>query len=477
MSRATKIVATLGPASSSPEVLERMIRAGVDVVRLNFSHGKAQDHIDRARLVREAAKAAGKEVAIMADMQGPKIRVGKFENGKIELVNGERFILDADRTELGNEQAVGLDYKELPRDVKPGDTLLLNDGLLVLTVEAVRGAAVHTIVKLGGELSNNKGINKQGGGLTAPALTSKDMEDIKTAMSFRCEYLAISFPKNATDMEMARQLANMAGEPYNHKPSMIAKIERSEAIPHLEAILKASDGIMVARGDLAVEVGNAAVPALQKRMIKMALALDKVAITATQMMESMIVNPVPTRAEVSDVANAVLDGTDAVMLSAETAAGKFPVETIEQMAAIALEAERAEFVTLDTDFAGRQFGRIDQSIAMGALFTAHHLGCKAILALTESGSTALWMSRHRIQVPIYALTTQEISQRKMTLYRNVRPLLMPKFEDRDTALAAAEKILVDKGVLMPGDTYAITCGEPMGYPGGTNMLKVCRVGG
>ncbi|MCV2361525.1 MULTISPECIES: pyruvate kinase [Roseateles] len=477
MTRATKIVATLGPASSSPEILERMIRAGVDVVRLNFSHGKAQDHIDRARMVREAAMAAGKAVAIMADMQGPKIRVGKFENGKIELINGERFILDADRTELGNEEAVGLDYKELPRDVKPGDTLLLNDGLLVLTVEAVRGAAVHTIVKLGGELSNNKGINKQGGGLTAPALTAKDMEDIKTAMSFRCEYLAISFPKNATDMEMARQLANMAGEPYNHKPSMIAKIERSEAIPHLEAILKASDGIMVARGDLAVEVGNAAVPALQKRMIKMALALDKVAITATQMMESMIINPVPTRAEVSDVANAVLDGTDAVMLSAETAAGKFPVETIEQMAAIALEAERAEFVTLDTDFAGRQFGRIDQSIAMGALFTAHHLGCKAILALTESGSTALWMSRHRIQVPIYALTTQEISQRKMTLYRNVRPLLMPKFEDRDTALAAAEKILVDKGVLMPGDTYAITCGEPMGYPGGTNMLKVCRVGG
>jgi len=476
MSRATKIVATLGPASSTPEVLERMIRAGVDVVRLNFSHGKAQDHIDRARLVREAAAAAGKQVAIMADLQGPKIRVGKFEHGKIELVNGRQFILDADRSELGNEEAVGLDYKELPRDVKPGDTLLLNDGLLVLTVDAVRGAAVFTTVKLGGELSNNKGINKQGGGLTAPALTAKDMEDIKTAMSFQAEYVAVSFPKNATDMEMARQLCNVAGEPYRHKPGLIAKIERSEAIPHLEAILKASDGIMVARGDLAVEVGNAAVPALQKRMIKLARELDKVAITATQMMESMIVNPVPTRAEVSDVANAVLDGTDAVMLSAETAAGKFPVETIEQMAAIALEAERAEFVSLDTDFAGRQFGRIDQSIAMGALFTAYHLGCKAIVALTESGSTALWMSRHRIQVPIFALTTQAISQTKMTLYRNVRPLLMPKVEDRDTALAAAEKILVDKGVLMPGDTYAITCGEPMGYPGGTNMLKVCRVG-
>ncbi len=475
MTRATKIVATLGPASSTPEVLERMIRAGVDVVRLNFSHGKAQDHIDRARMVREAAAAVGKEVAIMADLQGPKIRVGKFENGKIELVNGTRFILDANRTELGNEEIVGLDYKELPRDVKPGDTLLLNDGLLVLTVEAVRGAQVHTIVKQGGELSNNKGINKQGGGLTAPALTAKDMEDIKTAMSFQCEYLAVSFPKNATDMEMARQLANVAGEPWRHKPGMIAKIERSEAIPHLEAILKASDGIMVARGDLAVEVGNAAVPALQKRMIRMARELDKVAITATQMMESMIVNPVPTRAEVSDVANAVLDGTDAVMLSAETAAGKFPVETIEQMAAIALEAEIAEFVTIDTDFTNRQFGRIDQAIAMGALFTAHHLGCKAILALTESGSTALWMSRHRIHVPIFGLTTTPQSQRKMTLYRNVRPLLMPKYEDRDVALKAAEQLLVERGVLMPGDTYAITCGEPMGYPGGTNMLKVCRV--
>jgi len=476
MTRATKIVATLGPASNTPEVLERMIRAGVDVVRLNFSHGKAQDHTDRANMVRAAAERVGKSVAIMADLQGPKIRVGKFENGKIELIPGNKFILDADRTELGNQDVAGLDYKELPRDVKPGDTLLLNDGLLVLTVESVRGAQVHTVVKLGGELSNNKGINKQGGGLTAPALTGKDMEDIKTAMSFQCEYLAVSFPKNATDMEMARQLANVAGEPYRHKPAMIAKIERYEAIPHLEAILKASDGIMVARGDLAVEVGNAAVPALQKRMIKLARELDKVSITATQMMESMIVNPVPTRAEVSDVANAVLDGTDAVMLSAETAAGKYPIETVEQMANIALEAERAEHVTLDTDFAGRQFGRIDQSIAMGALFTAHHLGCKAILALTESGSTALWMSRHRINVPIFGLTSQLVSQRRMALYRNVTPLLMPDFKDRDEALAAAEKILVERGVLMPGDTYAITCGEPMGYPGGTNMLKVCRVG-
>ena len=475
MPRQTKIVATLGPASSSPEVVERLIAAGVDVVRLNFSHGTAQDHIDRAQMVRAAAERAGRSVAIMADLQGPKIRVGKFEGGQTELVPGQKFVLDGARSALGDNTAVGLDYKELARDVKPGDRLLLNDGLLVLDVDQVLGEQVHTSVHIGGVLSNNKGINKQGGGLTAPALTGKDMDDIKTAMSFQCEYLAVSFPKSATDMDLARQLANVAGEPWRHKPSLIAKIERSEAIPALESILKASDGIMVARGDLAIEVGNATVPALQKRMIKMALALDKVTITATQMMESMIVNPVPTRAEVSDVANAVLDGTDAVMLSAETAAGKYPVETVTAMAQICVEAERAEEVKLHADFTNKHFGRIDQSIAMGALFTAYHLGCKAILALTESGSTALWMSRYRIHIPIFGLTSQPVTQRRMALYRNVRPLLMPNHGDRDTALAAAEKILVDRGVLKPGDTYAITCGEPMGYPGGTNMLKVCRV--
>jgi pyruvate kinase len=475
MPRSTKIVATLGPASSSPDVLERMFRAGVDVVRLNFSHGKAQDHIDRAHLVREVARKVGKVVAIMADLQGPKIRVGKFADGKVMLENGAPFVLDAARTEPGDLQGVGLDYKELPRDVKPGDTLLLNDGLIVLVVDRVEGERVHTVVKIGGELSNNKGINKQGGGLTAPALTAKDMEDIKTAASFQCDYIAVSFPKSATDMEMARQLANVAGEQWRHRPAMIAKIERTEAIPNLETILKASDGIMVARGDLAVEVGNAAVPALQKRMIKLAREMDKVVITATQMMESMIVNPVPTRAEVSDVANAVLDGTDAVMLSAETAAGKYPVETVEQMAAIAMEAERAEEVSLDADFTNKKFARIDQSIAMGALFTAYHLGCKAIIALTESGSTALWMSRHKIHVPIFALTAQPNAMHRMALYRNVRPLLVPTSTDRDEALSHAEAVLVARGVLMPGDTYAITCGEPMGYPGGTNMLKVCEV--
>ena len=473
--RATKIVATLGPASSDPALLEAMIRAGVNVVRLNFSHGTAQDHIDRAGLVREAALRAGREVAIMADLQGPKIRVGKFADGKVMLESGAKFVLDASRTELGDLTGVGLDYKELPRDVKAGDVLLLNDGLIVLTVDSVTGERVNTSVKVGGVLSNNKGINKQGGGLNAPALTGKDMEDIKTAMSFQADYLAVSFPKNATDMEMARQLANVAAAQYNHKPGLIAKIERAEAIPRLEEILLASDGIMVARGDLAIEVGNAVVPALQKRMIKLARQHDKVVITATQMMESMITNPVPTRAEVSDVANAVLDGTDAVMLSAETAAGKYPLETVQEMAKICLAAESAEHVELDADFNGQSFSRIDQSIAMGALFTAHHLGAKAIVALTESGSTALWMSRHRVQIPIYAVTAQLSSQRKMALYRNVRPLLMDTSADRDTALLQAETDLKKRNIVSSGDVYAITSGEPMGAPGGTNTLKICRV--
>ena len=449
--RATKIVATLGPASSELAMLEKMIFSGVNVVRLNFSHGSAQDHIERARVVREAAQRAGREVAIMADLQGPKIRVGKFAEGRVMLEPGAAFVLDASRAELGDAAGVGLDYKELPRDTRPGDVLLLNDGLIVLHVDAVRGEAVHTTVRIGGELSNNKGINKQGGGLTAPALTAKDMEDIRTAMSFQADYVAVSFPKNATDMEMARQLCNVAAAQYRHKPGLIAKIERAEAIPRLEEILRVSDGIMVARGDLAVEVGNAVVPALQKKMIRMARDMDKLVITATQMMESMITNASPTRAEVSDVANAVLDGTDAVMLSAETAAGRYPLETVQEMAKICAAAEAAEDAQLDADFTGR-----------------------AIVAMTESGSTALWMSRHRIHIPIYALTPKIATQRRMALYRNVRPILMDTSVDRDTALEQAERHLKDRAIVSSGDVYAITCGEPMGAPGGTNMLKICR---
>jgi pyruvate kinase len=475
MHRATKIVATIGPASNTPEILLQMIQAGLDVVRLNFSHGTADDHRQRAEFVREAARQAGREVAIMADLQGPKIRVGKFENGKIMLVAGEPFILDAD-CELGNEQRAGLDYKDLPRDLKAGDVLLLNDGLIVLSVARVIGNEIHTVVKIGGELSNNKGINRQGGGLSAPALTAKDMEDIRTAMSLGVDYVAVSFPKNATDMEMARQLANIAGAPYGIKPKMIAKIERAEAIPALQGILDASDGIMVARGDLAVEVGNAAVPALQKRMIRMARESNKFVITATQMMESMIYAPVPTRAEVSDVANAVLDGTDAVMLSAESAAGKYPVQTIETMAAICIEAEKSEQSELDRDFLDRTFTRIDQSIAMGALFTAFHLGAKAIVALTESGSTALWMSRHWTHVPIFALTPRIGSERAMALYRNVTSLHLDTNTDRDTALQQALETVVKKGYASHGDMVVLTVGEPMGQAGGTNTLKIVRVG-
>jgi pyruvate kinase len=479
MYRGTKIVATIGPASTDFDILVKMIRAGVDVVRLNFSHGRAQDHIDRAALVRRAAAECGREVAIMADMQGPKIRVGKFEEGKIFLNNGDAFILDAkwgENGELGNQERVGLDYKALPRDVKPGDKLLLNDGLIVLVVDKVVGSEIYTTTKIGGELSNNKGINRQGGGLTAPALTSKDMEDIKTAMSFQADYLAISFPKNATDMEMARQLANIAGEPFGHKPMMIAKIERAEAIPVLQEILDASDGIMVARGDLAVEVGNAAVPALQKRMIKMARSSNKLAITATQMMESMIVNAVPTRAEVSDVANAVLDGTDAVMTSAETASGKYPIETVEMMSAICVEAEQSEYNKLEADFLNVKFTRIDQSIAYGTLFTAHHLGVKAIVALTESGSTALWMSRHSIDTPIFALTPSQTTQRKASLYRNVRSFHLMQEGGSHAVLRKAEELLMREGVVRKGDLIVVTWGSPMGQAGGTNALKIVRVG-
>jgi pyruvate kinase len=469
--RATKIVATLGPACSSPEVLARMMAAGVDVVRLNFSHGTAADHVERARLVREAAQKEGREVAIMADLQGPKIRIGKFADGKVELQPGAAFVLDAE-CELGDANRVGLDYKELVHDVEPGAVLLLDDGLIKLSVEAVDGPRIVTRVVLGGVLSNNKGINRQGGGLSAPALTTKDMEDVKTAAQIGADYLAVSFPKNKEDMYMARQLLRATG---GHA-LLIAKIERAEAITALEEIIDASDGIMVARGDLAVEVGNAAVPGLQKRMIRMALARNKLTITATQMMESMIHAPVPTRAEVSDVANAVLDGTDAVMLSAETAAGKYPVETVETMAQICVEAEKSDTVELHGDILNQTFTRIDQSVALAALFTAFHLKVRAIASLTQSGSTALWMSRHGVGCPIYALTPEVAAQRKMALYRNVRPLFLDQADDRDAVLQAAEDLLVARGQVQRGDLIVLTIGEPMGKSGGTNTMKIVRVG-
>lgn len=471
--RSTKIVATLGPASSDPAVLERMFLAGVDVVRLNFSHGTAEDHQKRAELVREACRKVDRAVGIMADLQGPKIRVGKFRDGKVQLKAGDAFCLDAALVEPGDATRVGLDYKELPRDVKAGDVLLLDDGKIVLDVARVAGSEIHTVTRHGGTLSNNKGINRQGGGLTAPALTPKDIDDIRTAAKMQVDYVAVSFPKSGADMYMARELLRAAG---GHA-MLIAKIERAEAIPALEDIMQACDGIMVARGDLAVEVGDAAVPALQKRMIRQARELNKLTITATQMMESMISSPVPTRAEVSDVANAVLDGTDAVMLSAESASGQYPVETVAAMNRICIEAERTQPVSLDSDFLNRVFQRVDQSIAMAAIFTAYHLKVKAIASLTESGSTALWMSRLNCGVPIYALTAQTTTRYRCTLFRDVYPLIVKYVgENREELLAEAEAVLVRHGVVNDGDIIVLTIGEPIGKAGGTNTMKIVKVG-
>jgi len=472
MQRSTKIVATLGPASSDRETLTRIIAAGVDVVRMNFSHGTKDDHIERTTLVRDVSRELGRTVGIMVDLQGPKIRIGKFETSKITLKKGEPFILDAS-CQMGNQERVGLDYKELPNDVRVADVLLLDDGRIVLDVVDVRPPEIYTTVRHGGELSNNKGINRQGGGLTAPALTAKDMEDIKTAAGLKADFLAVSFPKSGADMYMARELMRAAG---GHA-MLIAKIERAEAIRALQEIIDASDAIMVARGDLAVEVGDAAVPAMQKRMIRLARERNKLTITATQMMESMISSPLPTRAEVSDVANAVLDGTDAVMLSAETASGKYPVETVEAMARICLEAEKSTEVTLDREFLDRVFTRVDQSIAMGALFTAYHLKVKAIAALTQSGSTALWMSRLNCGVPIYALTPETSTRYKLSLFRDVYPVMLQYVGDnRETLLRLAEEKLVEAGVVKTGDLMVITVGEPIGKQGGTNTMKIVKVG-
>ncbi|OGS97145.1 MAG: pyruvate kinase [Gallionellales bacterium RIFCSPLOWO2_02_FULL_57_47] len=474
MLRRTKIVATLGPASSDQRVLEQMIRAGVDLVRMNFSHGSAQDHVKRAETVRAAAKACGRTVGILADLQGPKIRVRKFENDKIVLNSGDTFILDAALDGLGNQLRVGLDYKELPNDVSVGTVLLLNDGMLEFHVTGVKGSQIICKVVRGGVLSNNKGINRKGGGLTAPALTDKDKEDIKTAALIKADYLAVSFPRSGDDMRLARELMNAAGG----RSLLMAKIERAEAIPALSDIIDASDAIMVARGDLSVEVGDATVPGLQKRMIKMARAKNRLVITATQMMESMITNPIPTRAEVSDVANAVLDGTDAVMLSAETAVGDYPVETIEAMARICLSAEREdEERAIDFRDTAHKFTRIDQSIAMSALFAASHFRVKAIVALTQSGSTPLWMSRVSVGVPIFALTPLPETLSKVTLFSGVHPIeFHSKSRGQSEEWQQIEATLLELGLVEGSDMVVMTIGEATGKAGHTNTMKIMRVG-
>ena len=471
--RRTKIVATLGPATNTPDVLDAMIEAGVNVVRLNFSHGDPQVHLELAETVRNRARAYGRQVGVLADLQGPKIRIARFKDNKVILVENEEFVLDADLdTNAGDTSQVGIDYKTLPQDVKRGDTLLLDDGRIVLWVENVDGQRVICRVVIGGELSNNKGINRQGGGLSADALTTKDKADIITAAEMQADYIAVSFPRNADDIHTARQLLRDAGG----RGGVIAKIERAEALDVLDEIIEASDAVMVARGDLGVEIGDAALPPVQKHIIQRARKLNRAVITATQMMESMIVNPIPTRAEVFDVANAVLDGTDAVMLSGETAVGDNPVKVIEAVDRVCLEAEQQREIRVSGHRMDSHFGLMDEAIAMAAMYMANHLEVKAIAALTETGSTPLWMSRISSGIPIFALTPHVETRRRVTLYRGVYPV---SFEVEHSDHAALNKEVIDelqrRGVVRDGDIVIITKGD-LEVQGSTNALKLVRVG-
>ncbi|MDY7114976.1 pyruvate kinase [Halomonas sp. SSL-5] len=475
--RRTKIVATLGPASDREGVLEAMIAAGVDVVRLNFSHGAADDHRRRLERVREIAARQGRSVAALGDLQGPKIRIARFAEGAVELEEGDAFILDmALESDAGTRERVGCDYKQLIEDVAPGDRLLLDDGRLVLDVSGVEGREIHTTVIVGGKLSNNKGINKQGGGLSAPALTDKDRADLATAVAIGVDYLAVSFPRNAADMAEARELLGEAGKEIG----LVAKLERAEAVASeatLDGIIQSCEAVMVARGDLGVEIGDEKLIGTQKRIIKRARTLNRAVITATQMMESMIDSPLPTRAEVFDVANAVLDGTDAVMLSAETAAGDFPVETIEAMDRVCLGAEREKIAQESGHRIHEGFTQIDETIALSAMYAANHLsGVAAIACMTSTGYTPLIASRIRSGLPIVGLAHSAIAQRRMALYRGVVSLPfdtseMSAEELNDRALA----LLVEKGIAEPGDHVILTRGDEMNAHGGTNTMKILDV--
>ncbi|MDR5897519.1 pyruvate kinase [Halomonas vilamensis] len=475
--RRTKIVATLGPASDREGVLEAMLAAGVDVVRLNFSHGTAEDHRHRLNNVREIAAKLGRSVAALGDLQGPKIRIARFKDGAVTLKEGQPFILDmAMDGEAGNAEHVGCDYKTLANDVVAGDRLLLDDGRVVLDVTGVEGQQVHTKVVVGGKLSNNKGINKQGGGLSAPALTEKDKADLKTAVDIGVDYLAISFPRNAEDMFEARRLLGDAGKEIG----LVAKIERAEAVADeatMDAIIEASQAVMVARGDLGVEIGDAKLVGIQKRLIKRARTLNRAVITATQMMESMITAPLPTRAEVFDVANAVLDSSDAVMLSAETAAGDYPLETVEAMARVCLGAEREKVAQESGHRIHEGFTRPDETIALSAMYAANHMeGVAAIACMTASGYTPLIASRIRSGLPIVGLAHNPVAQRRMALYRGVVSLPfdtsdLSATELNDRALA----LLVEQGIVTPGDHVILTRGDHMNAHGGTNTMKVMTI--
>lgn len=472
--RRTKIIATLGPATDDPAKLGKLIAAGADVVRINFSHGKAGDRERRVRMVREAADRAGKYVAVLGDLQGPKIRVQRFRDGPVQLEDGQPFILDpAMDPDAGSVEGVGVAYPALANDVGKGDVLLLDDGFITLTVERVAGTRIHCIVTQGGKLADNKGINKQGGGLSAPALTDKDREDVRRAAALGVDWLAVSFVSRADDLHEARALLREAGG----SALLVAKIERAEAIGNLEGIIDASDAVMVARGDLAVEMGYAGLTGLQKKILKMTRHRHKVAITATQMLESMIHSQVPTRAEVSDIANAVLDGTDAVMLSAETAVGEYPVRAVATMAEVCVGAE-AYYLTLGRPSHRNddQFHAVDEAIAMSVMYTANHLPVTAIIALTESGSTPLWMSRIRSDIPIFAFTRHEGTRRRVVMYRGVYPVA---FDITHTDLARIHQevftLLLTKGHVSVGDLVIVTKGELTGVAGKTNSLQILEV--
>ncbi|MBD3754441.1 MAG: pyruvate kinase [Gammaproteobacteria bacterium] len=474
--RRTKIVATLGPATDREGELERMIQAGVDVVRINMSHGSPEEHIARAQRVRELAEKFDHEVGVLVDLQGPKIRIARFAENKIFLEKGDKFALDNNVGKNdGNQHEVGLTYKNLPYDVKPGDMLLLDDGRLVFQVDNVEGERVNTTVVVGGTLSNNKGINLQGGGLSAAALTDKDKEDIITAATMNADYLALSFPRSAEDVEYCRTLARQAGL----NCSIVSKVERAEAVADdetLDSIILASDVIMIARGDLGVEVGDAQLPALQKKMIKRARQLNRVTITATQMMETMIENAIPTRAEVFDVANAVMDGTDAVMLSGETATGKSPSLVIETMGRICAEAEKQRATRESTHRIDESFTAVDETIAMAAMYSANHFGVKCIAALTESGNTTLLMSRISSGIPIIALTPHMETRRKVTLFRGVYPSSVDYtgLNDEEIQDAILQKIKAF-GIAKEGDLIILTRGESRGLMGGTNRMEIVKI--
>lgn len=475
--RRTKIVATLGPATDKPGVLDGMIEAGVDVFRLNFSHGEIQEHIRRAEEVRARAKAHSRTVGLMADIQGPKLRIGRFKHGQVVLQEGQQFILDT-FTEEGDETRVGVTYERLPEDVDRGATLLLNEGLVAIWVEEVRGKEVIGRVVKGGTLSDNKGLNRAGGGLSAQTLTEKDRGDIRALAEVGADYLAVSYPRSAEDMELARELVEKAGS----HARLLAKIERSEAVYAIDEIIEASDAIMVARGDLGLEIGDAAVPPVQKRIIHKARFANKAVITATQMMESMTHSTIPTRAEVSDVANAVLDGTDAVMLSGETAAGDYPVESCGAMDRVCRETERSafeEFPNTLTGFGTETAESVDESIAQSALAIANKLDIAAIAAFTTSGRTALWMSRGGTRAPIYALSPNQPTRRQVTMYRGVYPVSFPIDPESQTTrelIEEAEQELRRQGAVREGDQMIVTLGEPIGQQGSTNTVQVLRVG-